>query len=264
MSVSRRDLFTAALLLAPAGRILSDAQAPAVPARLASFPGHPPELAQEMVGVAHRDLARVKALLARHATLSLAAWDWGFGDWEDALGAASHVGQREIAAVLLAHGARPTIFSAAMLGQLDVVKSFITAAPGIERIPGPHGIPLLRHAMAGGPAARAVVEYLQTIPGADSRPAASPIEAAELTPLMGDYEFGPAADDRIRVEVSTSGVLTFTRQSRSPRNLTHLGDRVFFPVGAPDVRIAFRPSAGAGMRLIVTDGDLVVEARRRR
>jgi hypothetical protein len=43
-----------------------------------------------------------------------AAWDWGFGDWEDALGACSHTGNREIAGYLIER-ARPTIFSAAML-----------------------------------------------------------------------------------------------------------------------------------------------------
>jgi len=80
-----------------------------------------------MVGVSHNNLARVKELLARNATLSLASWDWGFGDWEDALGAASHVGRPDIAEALLAHGARPSIFSAAMLGQLDVVKAFVAA-----------------------------------------------------------------------------------------------------------------------------------------
>jgi len=53
------------------------------------------------VVVAHFNLARVKELVGRHATLAKAAWDWGFGDWETALGAASHVGNRDIAELLL-------------------------------------------------------------------------------------------------------------------------------------------------------------------
>ena len=35
-----------------------------------------------------------------------ATWDWGAGDFETALGAASHMGNRESAGVLLARGAR--------------------------------------------------------------------------------------------------------------------------------------------------------------
>jgi len=64
-----------------------------------------------------------------------AVWDWGFGDWESALGAASHVGNREIAEYLIAHGARPSLFSATMLGHLDVVKAFIAAQPGVTENP---------------------------------------------------------------------------------------------------------------------------------
>ena len=71
--------------------------------------------------------------MARQPTLSKATFDWGFGDWETALGAASHVGSREIAELLIANGAHPTIFSAAMLGQLDAVKAFVEAAPGIQK-----------------------------------------------------------------------------------------------------------------------------------
>ena len=56
-------------------------------------------------------------------------------------------------------------FSAAMLGQLEVVKAIIAAAPGIERTRGAHGITLLAHAKAGG--AADVVRYLDTLPGAN-------------------------------------------------------------------------------------------------
>ena len=81
-----------------------------------AFPSHPPDLVREMVGVSHGKVARVRELLGQHPSLAKAGWDWGFGDWETALGAASHVGNREIAELLLAHGARPDLFTAAMLG----------------------------------------------------------------------------------------------------------------------------------------------------
>jgi len=46
--------------------------------------------------------------------------------------------------------ARPTVFSAAMPGQLDTVKALATSMPECQRILGPHGITLLSHARAGG------------------------------------------------------------------------------------------------------------------
>jgi hypothetical protein len=73
-------------------------------------------LVEEFVGKAHGDLARVKELLTQEPRLVNAAWDWGNGDWETALGAAAHMGRRDIAETLFAHGARLDIFAAAMLG----------------------------------------------------------------------------------------------------------------------------------------------------
>lgn len=61
------------------------------------FPRQRPERVQEMVGVCHRDLERVRELLDQQPALANAAWDWGFGDWETALGAAAHTGRRNIA-----------------------------------------------------------------------------------------------------------------------------------------------------------------------
>ena len=117
----------------------------------------------EFVAVCHGDMARVQVLLAQEPALVNASWDWGGGDWETGLGAAAHTGQREIALYLLAHGARLDLFAAAMLGQLEVVKTILTINPGQRHVPGPHGIPLLRHAQMGGDAAAAVVAYLENL-----------------------------------------------------------------------------------------------------
>ena len=263
MSLSRRSFLTATpLALAPAVWIPGQSPAPAAAPASSTFPTQSPDLAREMVGVSHNNPARVRELLALHPTLANASWDWGFGDWEDALGAASHVGHREIASLLLASGARPTLFSAAMFGQLDVVRSFIAASPGIEATPGPHGITLLRHAMAGGPASQPVVEYLKTLPEADRRPPTQPITPEAMAALAGEYVYGTAADERITIAVSnTNTLLTFTRSGRSARNLAHVGDLAFFPVGAPRVRIRFTRRADA-MMLAVHDPGLVLEARR--
>ena len=115
MKPTRRHFLLAGSAAAVTG-VLSPRTAAAAPLSDA-FPSHPPELAREMVGVSHGNIARVKELLAERPSLAKAVWDWGFGDWETALGAASHVGNREIAELLLAHGARPDLFTAAMMGE---------------------------------------------------------------------------------------------------------------------------------------------------
>ncbi len=121
------------------------------------------KLVQEFVGVSHGDLNRVKELFAQEPALVNATWDWGGGDFETALGAASHMGRRDIAEFLLAQGARLDIFAAAMLGELDVVKAALASYPDAINTPGPHGIPLIVHAQAGGEDAKSVLEFLQSM-----------------------------------------------------------------------------------------------------
>ena len=226
----------------------------------ALFPTQAPELVQEMVVVAHGNEARVKELVSRQPSLAKATWDWGFGDWETSLGAASHVGHRGIAELLLANGAHPTIFSAAMLGQLDTVKAFITASPGVQRTRGPHSISLLSHAIAGGPRAQAVVEYLKTIPGADDKAPVQPLAEADVARLTGSYTFGVTPADRIEIS-AIKMQLQFGRPGHYARGLFHLGRYEFCPMGAEAVRIRFAESTG-GMTVTVHDPDVVLTARR--
>ena len=120
-------------------------------------------LVQDFVGNAHGDLDRVKELLAQDPALINSTWDWGGGDWETGLGAAAHMGRRDIATYLLEHGARLDLFAAAMLGDLDIVKATIETYPDALNVPGPHGIPLIAHAQAGGNEAVQVVEYLKSL-----------------------------------------------------------------------------------------------------
>lgn len=121
------------------------------------------KLVQEFVSVAHSDLNRVKELLAQEPALVNATWDWGGGDFETALGAAGHMGRKDIANFLLEQGARIDIFVAAMLGNLDIVKAALAAYPDSINTPGPHGIPLIAHAKAGGDDAKVVLEYLESL-----------------------------------------------------------------------------------------------------
>ncbi|MDA0842225.1 MAG: ankyrin repeat domain-containing protein [Planctomycetota bacterium] len=122
-----------------------------------------PELVEEFVRNSHGSFERVKELIEQEPTLVNATWDWGRGDWETGLGAASHVGRREIALFLLDHGARLDIFAATMLGKLEIVKATLEAFPEALHTPGPHGIPLIVHAQMGGEEAREVLEFMQSL-----------------------------------------------------------------------------------------------------
>lgn len=159
----------------------------------------PPPLAGEMVskfvGVAHFDLNQVKDMLDKEPMLMNATWDWGGGDFETALGAASHVGNREIAAYLLQHGARKDIFCAAMYGEKDLVASFIKADPTIVNVKGPHKIPLLSHlALCGDTRIADLVKSHLTDAAADCNHAIHPaIRSGQVAML--DWLFQNGAND---------------------------------------------------------------------
>ena len=72
------------------------------------FPNIPPEIIEEVVGKSHFDLEGVKSLVEKRSELSRSVWEWRFGDFESAIGAASHVGRRDIALYLMSKGARNT------------------------------------------------------------------------------------------------------------------------------------------------------------
>ncbi len=110
----------------------------------------PEEMVFEFVKVSHGGFERVKEMLEQEPALVNACWNWGGDDWETALGAAAHTGQKEIAEYLLSHGARMDLFCAAMLGKMDIVKAYIADDPAVVHVKGPHGIPLIVHAKAGG------------------------------------------------------------------------------------------------------------------
>jgi hypothetical protein len=236
----------------------------ALPGKLTVSEGFPTQsaaLAREMVTVSHFDLKRVQQLLETHPSLARAAWDWGFGDWETALGAASHMGNRPIAEHLIANGARPSLFSSAMLGQLEVVKAFVSAQPGVQRIRGPHSISLLAHAKAGGEVARPVYDFLISLgdAGADSQ---VPVSQDDIDAIIGVYPFGTGENEQILL-TADKGSLTWTRRGTMGRPLFHLGGREFYPWGAVAVRIRFKVEGGETL-MMVNDPDIVLTARRKK
>ena len=134
---------------------------------MAPVEGVPDEAVEAFVLAAHGNLARVKELHRRHPEVlnaRYAKFD------ETALEAAGHMGRRDIAEYLLAKGARIDLFCAAMLGQLDAVKAFLTLQPRLIDAKGPHGLGLHFHAQVGGKDAEKVLDYLQSLKKVELKP----------------------------------------------------------------------------------------------
>jgi hypothetical protein len=137
--ITRRNAIGAALAAASTLR----AQTTEAPPPLASG------LVREAVGKSHNDLTVVRDLVKKEPRLANATWDWGAGDYETPLNAASHMGRRDIAEFLLENGARVDALAVFMLGQEGPAKAILAAYPAIHKTPGAHGIPLLSHTILG-------------------------------------------------------------------------------------------------------------------
>ena len=120
-------------------------------------------LVRQYLIATHGNFEKVQKLIEKEPDLVHAVMNWGGDDWESGLGAVAHTGNRDIAEYLVAKGARMDIFAAAMLGELEIVQSMLKWYPDWRELKGPHGIPLLRHAVVGGDQAQHVVDYLQTM-----------------------------------------------------------------------------------------------------
>ena len=128
------------------------------------------QLVQDFVIFAHSDPDMTKKLLDKEPMLVNAFVDWGGGDWESGLGGAAHMGRRDIVEVLLAKGARIDIFAAAMMGQLEAVKAFLTLEPKLIDARGPHGFTLHFHAQVGDKESEKVLDYLQSVKKIELKP----------------------------------------------------------------------------------------------
>ena len=225
------------------------------------FPQQDPRLVEEVVRYSHFNLDRVRELVKAKPALAKASWDWGFGDWESALGAASHTGRRSIALFLLENGARPNIFTFAMLGHLAAVKAMIEARPGVQRLQGPHGITLLKHAIHGGDAAAEVADYLRSIGDADIGQTNIPLTPEEINGYLGRYRFDGDQVGSFEI-IESRGMIAFKHPDQVHRRLYNQGDHSFHPTGAPAVRFAFDVTDGRAVSVSIRDAEIVVRASR--
>ena len=236
------------------------------------YPAIGDELVAEVVAASHTRFDDVKKLVTARPELAKASWDWGFGDYETAIGAASHMGRADIAAFLMEHGARPTIFTYAMLGAVDVVKGAIDATPGVQSVPGPHGITLLQHAQIrlrrsdlsdeDMAKMKAMVEYLGSVEGSDDRATSLEISEEDKAQYFGEYQFGEKEDEVFEVNLNSRKFLQIARKGNFGRVLNRVGEHQFAPGGGPSVRIHFTLENGEATSLTVHEPEPIVKAVR--
>ncbi|MEP7165863.1 MAG: hypothetical protein ABI741_14270 [Ferruginibacter sp.] len=223
-------------------------------------------IASEVVGVAHFNLDRLKELVDPRPELAKAEWDWGYGDWESALGAASHVGRKDIIEYLIGKGAVPTIFTYAMLGHYETVKAMITSYPGIQKNFGPHGITLLQHARNGAETegidkskAKQLIEYLQSLGDADGRPYLN-LDETEKTKYLGDYKYGEGKEDGFTIKLNMRKLLSLGKLGKSGGALWRIGEQEFTYQGAPSVTVKFLVQNARVHALTVNEPGLILTA----
>lgn len=230
------------------------------------YPAIPLAIAAEVVGVAHFNLERLRSLVDARPELAKASWDWGFGDWETAIAAASHVGRKDIVDYLISKGAVPTIFTYAILGHYEAVKAMTTAYPGIHKNFGPHGITLLQHANTALEVdgvskimAQKLIDYLLSLGDAEGKKYLT-IEEAEQARFIGDYKYGEGKDDGFTIRLNMRKMLSLGKLGKSGGALFRIGENEFTYQGAPSVTVKFLVENGKVISLSINEPDLVITA----
>ena len=252
-----------------AGNIISLTENKKLPDNVSSrYPAIEEAIVSEVVGVSHFNLDRLKTLVNRRPELARASWDWGFCDWETAIGAASHVGRKDIVDFLLSKGARPDIFTFAMLGSYSIVKSIIEFSPGVQKIAGPHGISLLQHVKNGisnqdtnATERKKLLTYLEQLGNADGD-MYLPLEEAEKQKYLGDYKYGEKENEGFSIKLNTRKLISLGKLGKNGGALYKIGENKFIYNGAPSVAISFLVENGKVISLTVTEPGLVLTANK--
>lgn len=215
-----------------------------------AYPSLDPELVSDVVGKSHFDLPRVKELIKTWPELARATWEWRFGDFETAIGAASHVGRRDIIQFLISKGASPDMFTFAALGAYSIVKNMIELSPGIQRSLGPHGISLLSHAKASLRMedkmtvqevnnAKKLIDYLEEL-GDAAGSIYEEVSESEKSAYLGDYRYGSGASDGFTVQLNMRKMLSLGALGEFGGALYKVADDEFMYNGAPSVKVTFQ------------------------
>lgn len=234
------------------------------------WPNIDPEIVAEVVGKSHFNLERVKELVDARPELARSVWEWRFGDFESAIGAASHVGRRDIVLYLMSKGARPSIFTFAMLGAYETVKSMVTFAPGIQKTMGPHGISLLDHAYYGErmkdkmtakefDGVKRTIDYLESLGNAGGE---KYIEESkeEQSKFLGDYKYGAGEKDGFTIALNNREKMALGPLAGFGGALYKIKNNLYTYNGAPSVEVSFEMEGDQVKSLTLTDPTLTITA----
>lgn len=236
------------------------------------YPSIDDAIVSEVVGKSHFDLDTVKQLVDKRPELARATWDWSFGDWESAVGAAAHVGRRDIVTYLLGKGARANLFTLAALGKYDAVKAVVEAIPNIQETQGPHGISLLRHAKAGLRMkdqmnnadienSEKLIAYLTGLGNADSK-VYDKLGDSQKEKYLGDYRYGEGKTDGFSVKLNMRKMISLGKLGKFGGGLYKIGEHKFLYNGVSSVTITFQVENDVVKSLTVEEPDLTLVAKK--
>jgi len=236
------------------------------------FPNISPKIIAEVVGKSHFDFDGVKTLVEKRPELSRSVWEWRFGDFESAIGAASHVGRRDIALYLMRKGARPTLLTFAMLGNFHVVRAAIEVSPDIQGITGPHGISLLDHARAGERMKEEMsaieienlertIDYLTKLGNADGKTYLD-VSSEEQKKYLGNYRYGNGEKEGFTIDINMRKLLSLGPIGGFGGALYKIGDNKFIYNGAPSVEITFDMQNNNVHSMTITDPNVTIQAKK--
>ncbi len=232
------------------------------------YPQIEESIVADVVGVSHFNLDRLKTLVDARPELARATWDWAYGDWETAIGAASHVGRLDIVEYLLSKGARPDIFTFAMMGSYNIVKSMIGFSPGVQRIAGPHGISLLQHVKNGmdnktamPSDAQKLIDYLFSLGDADGTNYPD-LDEMDKAKYLGDYKYGDKENEGFSIKLNMRKMISLGKLGKNGGALYKIGDNKFMYQGCPSTNISFLIENDKIVSLTVTEPGLSLTAKK--
>ena len=165
---------------------------------------------------------------------------------------------------LLSKGARPDIFTFAMLGAYETVKSMIEFMPGLQKTLGPHGISLLQHVKNGNSKSKKsirLIDYLNKLGDADGQEY-QVMNETEKQKYAGDYKYGEGEFDGFTVKVNSQKRLLFGKLGMFGGSLLKIGNHTFTYNGAPSVEISFQLENEKIISLTVKEPELILIAKK--
>ncbi len=93
----------------------------------------------------------------------------GGGDFETALGGASHVGYIELVNYLVENGTQMNLLTFCLLGKTDMVKSMLASYPALLIMKGPRGFSPLDYPIQGEANALEIKKYLESLGAVETK-----------------------------------------------------------------------------------------------